>query len=225
MNGDGLINIADVTAIATYIVENESTSAKGSSDFVSVEDELSIETSGVSKGNATWVDVNVYNPMDRFSGLQFDLTLPDGLTLEDVKIGDRSSDVSSNLIMYKRLNDNTYRVLAASTPNKDFIGTSGNVVKLLVRASKNVKVGQQEVMLRNIVLGNNEKAIYLEDALAAMAVSQPTGIEGLGIEPDALVDVCSVSGMLLRHNVEAKDCLRGLPQGVYIVNGKKVTIK
>lgn len=38
------------------------------------------------------------------------------------------------------------------------------------------------------------------------------------------VDVYTVSGILLRHNVSPKEALRGLPKGIYIVNGKKIVL-
>lgn len=36
------------------------------------------------------------------------------------------------------------------------------------------------------------------------------------------VDVCGLNGVVMKKQVEAADALRGLPKGIYLVNGKKV---
>lgn len=41
---------------------------------------------------------------------------------------------------------------------------------------------------------------------------------------DQPVSVYTISGIRLRHNVAPKEALRGLPKGVYIVNGKKIVL-
>jgi len=52
----------------------------------------------------------------------------------------------------------------------------------------------------------------------------PTGIENLEIVPafTELFDVYDLSGRKVRHQVNSLD---GLPDGVYIVNGKKMLKK
>ena len=48
-----------------------------------------------------------------------------------------------------------------------------------------------------------------------------SGVDGVRVLPESPFDVFSVDGIMVRGN--ATD-LRGLPRGVYIVNGKKVII-
>lgn len=56
---------------------------------------------------------------------------------------------------------------------------------------------------------------------------EPTGV--IGIDNDgnptsqpSIVNVYTVDGKMVRHDVDATNCLKGLPKGVYVVNGKKV---
>ena len=39
------------------------------------------------------------------------------------------------------------------------------------------------------------------------------------------VDVFSMSGIVVRRNVAAKDATRNLPVGMYIIDGRKVMVK
>ena len=52
-----------------------------------------------------------------------------------------------------------------------------------------------------------------------------TGIDDIADESSARVDVYSVSGILIRSKVKAKDALKGLQPGVYVVNNKRVTVR
>ena len=61
-------------------------------------------------------------------------------------------------------------------------------------------------------VGVNQRLISFEDA---------TGISETMVE-GGLADVYTLSGVEVRHQVEAT---QGLPQGIYIVNGKKVVVK
>lgn len=64
-------------------------------------------------------------------------------------------------------------------------------------------------------VGVNQRLISFEDA---------TGISETMVE-GGLVDVYTLSGVEVRHQVNESEATQGLPQGIYIVNGKKVVVK
>lgn len=64
-------------------------------------------------------------------------------------------------------------------------------------------------------VGVNQRLISFEDA---------TGISETMVE-GGLADVYTLSGVEVRHQVNESEATQGLPQGVYIVNGKKVVVK
>ena len=64
-------------------------------------------------------------------------------------------------------------------------------------------------------VGVNQRLISFEDA---------TGISETMIE-GGLADVYTLSGVEIRHQVNESEATQGLPQGIYIVNGKKVVVK
>lgn len=73
-----------------------------------------------------------------------------------------------------------------------------------------------EVRANNYMANPNNKTVYLLQFAAPQ-----TGIETITGEAKK-VDVYSVDGKLLRHQVEAADALKGLNAGIYVVNGKKM---
>ena len=64
-------------------------------------------------------------------------------------------------------------------------------------------------------VGVNQRLISFEDA---------TGISETMVE-GGLADVYTLSGVEVRHQVDESEATQGLPQGIYIVNGKKVVLK
>lgn len=64
-------------------------------------------------------------------------------------------------------------------------------------------------------VGVNQRLISFEDA---------TGISETIVE-GGLADVYTLSGVEIRHQVNESEATQGLPQGIYIVNGKKVVVK
>ena len=64
-------------------------------------------------------------------------------------------------------------------------------------------------------VGVNQRLISFEDA---------TGISETMVE-GGLADVYTLSGVEVRHQVDESEATQGFPQGIYIVNGKKVVVK
>lgn len=59
-------------------------------------------------------------------------------------------------------------------------------------------------------------------AISYFALEKPTGIQQVTDKQERLVNVYSISGRLIKKQVRAQDALKGLPAGVYLVNGRKV---
>jgi hypothetical protein len=58
-------------------------------------------------------------------------------------------------------------------------------------------------------------------------VGTTTGVKDINIDSQATgpVDVYNMNGQLLRQGVERSQATQGLPQGLYIVGGKKVIVR
>lgn len=52
-----------------------------------------------------------------------------------------------------------------------------------------------------------------------------TGIKGVTVDGQALVDVYTIGGIKVKNQVQASEAVQGLAKGVYIVNAKKVVVE
>lgn len=64
-----------------------------------------------------------------------------------------------------------------------------------------------------------------ETLSAKVAIDSITGINSVNCAVDQAVDVYTISGIRVMHAANAADALFSLPQGIYIINNKKVLIK
>ena len=67
---------------------------------------------------------------------------------------------------------------------------------------------------------------YATKSIAVVKGDIPTGVDvSIADEAPSVVDVYSLSGVMLRHSVPAGDAVAGLPRGLYIVGGKKIAVR
>lgn len=66
-------------------------------------------------------------------------------------------------------------------------------------------------------LGVNQRMITFDGTM--------TGINQIGTTAQSLVDVYTISGVKVRSQVQAVQATEALPQGIYVVNGKKVVVR
>ncbi len=68
------------------------------------------------------------------------------------------------------------------------------------------------------------KPLYISEMfLSNDSQYAPTGVADFtGDEPLGKTNVYSLSGQLVRRNVERRQALEGLPAGVYLVGGRKI---
>ncbi len=55
-------------------------------------------------------------------------------------------------------------------------------------------------------------------------ISTPAGVENVSVDANERLDVYNLQGMLLISDADA-DQIASLPAGIYIIGGKKVTVK
>ena len=58
-----------------------------------------------------------------------------------------------------------------------------------------------------------------------MSLGGTTGIKGVTVDGQALVDVYTIGGIKVKNQVQVSEAVQGLAKGVYIVNAKKVVVE
>lgn len=226
MNQDGEINVADITSIASYIMNAASgnTSLAKAFGMTAEGSSLNIEPVSCAKGYNAEAEVSIINPSVNFSALQFDLTLPEGTTVEDVSLGERTSSKATDLLYFNRLSNGNYRILCASTRNICFNGSEGCVLRLVLASPASSAEGDYPLMVSNIVLADNGVAYHLDNSQSQLNISAATAIDRLGIDRNKEVDVYNLNGLKILSKVKAAGIKNRLPSGLYIIDGKKIAL-
>ena len=169
------------------------------------------------------------NPGEKFSQLQFDITLPEGLEIpesydedmfdyiKEIKHGSRTSQKAYSI--QTQSVDEALRVLCITqNANAYFTGVSGDVLLITVKAADDIAVGDVEIKITNTVLSRQDGSTYKPaDCTATVTVTDgsTTGIDDVKGENGEMKTIYDLQG----RKVEVPS------EGLYIIDGKKVMIK
>ena len=223
LNNDGVVNGLDYVIMVNMIMSFTSAPAiqAPASNRAAATSSLYIENFDIKAGETKELFINLSNPDMDLTLLQFDLRLPEGLSIA-VEDGDYAIDIAGRTtwkkhsLMAKATNGIT-RFLLASNTNALIDGNDGNVISIKLTASDDYTSG--DIMLENQLLVSPDA----EDVMPAdyvYSVGSTTSINAIMAGQPA--DVYTLNGSKVRH---AATSLDELPKGVYIVNGKKIIVK
>ena len=163
----------------------------------------------VKAGTEFTIDVNI-NGKYAFSGYQFDMNLPEGISVKT--IDNRNTDFFASGMT----GENTMRVLSASTKGECFEGTESCVARITLIADENIETGDYAIDMNNIIISSNGNSQTLNDTKFVVHVGETTGITNINAEGEfAIYDM---TGKMVKKATS----LDGLKNGVYVVNGHKV---
>lgn len=114
------------------------------------------------------------------------------------------------------VDDNTYRVMSYSASNRSFFDSSAPVAYVTLGTDENLAPGVYDIMLGSAVVSAQGEDENPGTANATIVVVDPTSITNIDVENDKYTQIVSVSGV----KVSEKQ-----PKNVYIVNGKKQIAK
>ena len=113
-------------------------------------DHLIIEDFSVKPGKTKIMPVLLENEVTQFSGISFEMTIPEGLTVADdaFELTDRAPNHNLNITA---LSDNSYKVEVKGKYGRLFTGTSGAVLNIEVAAGRTFE-GQAVINVSNVRL-------------------------------------------------------------------------
>ena len=115
---------------------------------------------------------------------------------------------------------------SGTTVNEGMYLLTDNTVKLLGEAGGSIEANRAYFDLSR--MSEYTEAVGVNQRLISLGGSNDdgtTGVEGIAAEEDALVDVYTIGGVMVRSQVAASGATDGLAKGLYIVGGKKVVVK
>ena len=121
---------------------------------VLAEDKVTITDFTISAGETKDVNIILEND-DAYVAFQFDLYLPEGITIEDCS--DNPNRVpKSTTITVSQQDDGSYRFLAAAMQAEPLIGNNGVLLTLTVKASENLAYGEKTGYFRKVKLSKGD---------------------------------------------------------------------
>ena len=206
VNNDGHINLADVVAGATFV--------QGQSVEGYVRQSADMNDDGkvarMRAGEEGVLKLSCNSSVTSVGALQFDITLPEGVELEEVT---RTSNLMSiyNVIM-RPLAGNSYRVIVYSAYLRNMPATV-DILELKVKPSADMASGSYGITLSNAFGSQlDAKVVLSADVQTPVSVLPPVGIHS--VRPDATNpdgDTYDLQGRRARQN----------QRGIYITDGKK----
>ncbi|MBQ3325206.1 MAG: leucine-rich repeat protein [Muribaculaceae bacterium] len=218
VNGDGAVNSADITLVYNIIMGSKNISGRNKS-VRNDNDKMNADGFTIEAGNTHTMDVELINTAG-FSAMQLDLTMPQGLSITSVATTSRASEMAMG---YNEIEPGKWRILISSATAMQ--GNEGTLFNITVQADDYFS-GNNAINIDNIIaVEPNELVHFINDL--TVEVGTTTGVKNINVDSVANgpVDVYNMNGQLLRHNVERSEATQGLPQGIYIVGGKKVIVR
>lgn len=237
LNGDGEVNVTDIVMLVNLIMSGQNSAVRTVSNRagdLTEGDCLTIDDVSMIAGETKQVSIMLKNPDRKYAAFQFDLTLPDGVTIAKNENGkmmasldiDRKDD---HTLTVSEIGNNTYRFLAFSMSNAEFYGTSGAMVNVTLQTDVNLNSGPQDATLKSQVFTATDGVQYKwSDKAFSIHVndSENTGIDEtlLTGQKSGQIKVYTLTGLLLFSAPQSDfpEQWQHLPSGVYIVNGQKM---
>lgn len=117
--------------------------------FYTTENVLKVNSKEVCLGRIAILPVEMLNKGE-ITAFEFELYLPDGITLEDCELTSRQQ--SDHKCSFTKQADGKYKVAAYSGSSKAFSGSEGALINLMLEVSKDLEVGDYTISVKNIEL-------------------------------------------------------------------------
>ena len=119
-------------------------------------DNLTVSNIELKAGEKQDVTINLKNSSKKYVAFQFDVVLPEGITIAKNDRGKLMASLNSDRIDDHTLNvqdlgSGSYRFLCFSMTNAEFYGTSGALVNMTLQADGNISAGKKEGVIKSQV--------------------------------------------------------------------------
>ena len=193
VNEDGAVDVTDISGVVNMILNvsaSKTSFSRGLLRTSSVEStndiRLTVLPFTLKAGEEKEVQILLDNPNDAFTGVQFDLYLPKGVSvaMDDegyycVDLGSRTTKRNHVLPECSLLEDGGLRVVCYSSTNKIFKNEEGDILVLTIVGDESLSDDVCELSLKNIVLSrpdvtNNKPSDYEASILSGDGGNTPT---------------------------------------------------
>lgn len=152
--------------------ENEVKANAFVTDFIPDSQNIQVENVAIRSGQTALLTIRLLESISGCGGIQFDLLLPEGISIEkdsdgkEYKIAsNQANDISCSL---KAVDDKTYRFVLYSNSLKEFV--SGNLMDINLKAVKDKPSGNYPLSISNVILSDKKGNIYNDSGASAIVL-------------------------------------------------------
>ncbi len=202
LNSDRAVNVADAVVLVNDIAGDTNWSRSMLAPQGSRNDVLTLtESSDHSLSLQLEGD-------GRYTAFQFDLLLPAGMDVMQMKLN--SQRKQGQQLLFNKVDEGCYRVVALSTSNREFSGVSGELLNIVPDG-----FAADGIAVENIHFITPQGADVPFEAIGLSKEGAATGISSISEDSDAQQEVYNLKGQRLAS-----------PQkGLNITKGKKIMMK
>ena len=186
---------------------------------------LTVDDFTINANETQTLTVNLENPDMTVTLVQFDLELPEGLSIPKDEDDEYLIDMTSRASKKHTLdyNDKNGRVLLSSSSNKTLSGTSGAIITIDITAAATFETGTITLKNIEIVSPDNTAANPVFSKPDNVVINIDTsGIMGVTMSNEYQGSIYTLQGVKVGENASSFDSLE---KGIYILNGKKIVKK
>ena len=201
-NSGGYFNFEMVEG--TLTIEEQQQPTVEVTDISQMDNVIYIEPMEAKSGEEVSVSLKMKNTA-AIRGFQFDLYLPEGVTLAKNNKGKfiaslsdgRRDEGDEHTLTVSQQDDGSYRFLCGSLYEETFLGNDGEIATMTLNISENMEEGDYPVYLRNIKVSENDISKFYETAEVKSKLTINSYILG-DINSDGKVDVSDYIGIANR---------------------------
>lgn len=209
---DNVLNITDLTSIVNLILNVGSGAQKVKPAFGESRAFLSMDDVNAMAGFNAVLSIRLNSNDEDITAGQFDLVLPEGVSLASVKASERLA--SSHVVGAQTQEDGTVRVLFFSMRNDVAKSEEGSVIDIELCIDGNLLDGQYDITMKDAVLTTpDERSSKKDMTTARINVGNATSIDGVNRSQSMTEgDAYNLAGQPVGEN----------HKGIAIKDGKKV---
>lgn len=190
---DSIINVSDITMVINLILSGSTTEVVGEWE-VNTEDNVNIDDFNLAPGETRSIDVKLCNSQT-YTALQFDLRLPEGLTIVSIGKADR---IANHNIHSGTLPDGTVRFIAYNMQNADIKGNDGAIITLVVKASQALAPSDAIEVSHTVLATASDESFF-----APVTVARVGNTTGVADVSQSAAKVYSQAGRVVIESAEA----------------------
>lgn len=159
---------------------------------------LYAEDISAPRGAQIELPIQLDNGEEGITAFQFDVKLPEGVTLLGCTLSDRKANQGNPTPSLQ--SDGSYRLATLSLDNSLFSGTAGDLLYLTLKISTEITPGDYDISLKNIELSTPSKVIEQPETKSKFAVLEVMTGDANGDGKVSIFDAVQIVNYILGNN-------------------------